>query len=113
MFLFFSLRFAQVSGRLDPCGHTFDLACLQEWFRTPPIFDEDTEMTRPTMAYCPVDQDKTCPSCRTIVDLPFPCYSLKSVVHLLNPTGVGGPLADEEEPWLDIFYEDRRARMYL
>lgn len=97
---------SDTTRRLDPCGHTFDLACLQQWFRTPPVFDEDEDEPAPTMAYSPLDHDKNCPICRTVVFLPSPCYSLKSVVAALKTGGGSGPLASEEEPWLDIFYED-------
>ncbi|KAJ7823658.1 hypothetical protein B0H13DRAFT_2125055, partial [Mycena leptocephala] len=90
---------------LDPCGHTFDLVCLQQWFRTAPPVDEDTD-TPPTMAYCPLDHDKVCPICRSVVYLPSPCYSLKSVVAALKPGNGGGPLANEDDPWADIFFED-------
>jgi hypothetical protein len=58
------------------------------------------------MAYCPLDHDKVCPICRSVVYLPSPCYSLKSVVAALKPGNGGGPLANEDDPWADIFFED-------
>ncbi|KAJ7883297.1 hypothetical protein B0H13DRAFT_2047179, partial [Mycena leptocephala] len=81
---------------LDPCGHTFDLVCLQQWFRTAPPVDEDTDT--PPQWLCPI--------CRSVVYLPSPCYSLKSVVAALKPGNGGGPLANEDEPWADFFFED-------
>ncbi|KAJ7625002.1 hypothetical protein DFH06DRAFT_1339789 [Mycena polygramma] len=88
---------------LDPCGHTFDLACLQQWFRTGP---PGTEAPPTGLAYCPLDHDKVCPICRANVYLPAPCYSLKSVLAAFKSGSGKAQLADETNPWVDIFFED-------
>ncbi|KAJ6612784.1 hypothetical protein B0H10DRAFT_279613 [Mycena sp. CBHHK59/15] len=94
---------------LDPCGHSFDLACLQKWFCTPPPRQNEAHWASEPypMAFCLVDRDKTCPTCRTIVYLPSPGYALKSVLSVLRPNGGGGEVVNEDyDPWMDIFYED-------
>ncbi|KAJ7696790.1 hypothetical protein B0H17DRAFT_1329094 [Mycena rosella] len=83
---------------LAPCGHTFDLECLQTWFRTAHPSPADEELARtldPRGALYALRRKKFCPLCHTeVVGCPVPTRALQ---------GLGMATPEEREPWKGLF----------
>ncbi|KAJ7696787.1 hypothetical protein B0H17DRAFT_1197891 [Mycena rosella] len=83
---------------LAPCGHTFDLECLQTWFRTahPSPADEELALTLdPHGALYALCRKKFCPLCHAqVAGCPVPARALQAF-------GMAPP--EEENPWTDLF----------
>ncbi|KAF7319369.1 RING-type domain-containing protein [Mycena chlorophos] len=98
---------------LSPCGHTFDLACLQTHFRNAPPspFDLSHNIRR-----LPA-REKRCPTCNTCTMAePAPAWFVKMIVDTASPPDVKivpmheGDDADGDDtyrvdPWLGIYRE--------
>ncbi|KAF7347153.1 OPT oligopeptide transporter [Mycena venus] len=83
---------------LNPCGHTFDLDCLRDWFRTahPSPSDEQlaflVDQRSPLFTLC---RQKFCPLCHAeVVGCPAPLRAL---------FGLGEQPAEESDPWWNLF----------
>ncbi|KAJ7511722.1 hypothetical protein B0H11DRAFT_712728 [Mycena galericulata] len=84
---------------LAPCGHSFDLECLQSWFRTahPSPADEQLAFTLdPRGALFALRRKKFCPLCHAeVVGCPAPARAL---------LGLGmTPSPEDENPWKGLF----------
>ncbi|KDQ50730.1 hypothetical protein JAAARDRAFT_81781 [Jaapia argillacea MUCL 33604] len=94
---------------LTPCGHIYCQSCLQNWFRTAPVNEDDM-----------VDDDdpeyilfrrKSCPSCRTLVQTrPVPLFLIKSIASSLiksklppGQSNRASPAPSDSDPWDGIF----------
>ncbi|KAL6307215.1 hypothetical protein BKA93DRAFT_727629 [Sparassis latifolia] len=97
---------------LSPCGHVLCQTCLQEWFRSAPVDDDDMydDEDPPSI----LDRKKTCPSCRaSVLSRPIPLFLVKSLVSDVEkaktpantPRRPSPPREDEGDPWADIFRE--------
>jgi len=86
---------------LAPCGHTFDLDCLQGWFRTahPSPADEELALTlNPRGALFTLRKKKYCPLCHAEVGgCPAP------VRALLEFDGMEPPA--KGNPWRGLFVD--------
>ncbi|KAJ7439978.1 hypothetical protein FB451DRAFT_1415448 [Mycena latifolia] len=83
---------------LAPCGHTFDLDCLQTWFRSahPSPADEQLALTLdPHGALYALRRKKFCPLCHAeVAGCPAPAVALLAL---------GMEPAEERNPWKDLF----------
>ncbi|KAJ7857549.1 hypothetical protein B0H13DRAFT_1158596 [Mycena leptocephala] len=83
---------------LAPCGHTFDLECLQGWFRTahPSPTDEQLALTLdPRGSLYALRRQKFCPLCHAeVADCPAPARGL---------LGLGMEPPEEGNPWRGLF----------
>ncbi|KAJ7146482.1 hypothetical protein C8R44DRAFT_973265 [Mycena epipterygia] len=88
---------------LAPCGHTFDLECLQAWFRSahPSPADQLLALALdPHGALFTLRRKKFCPLCHAeVVACPMPAYAL----HALGMP----PEEVERQPWKGLFIEFR------
>ncbi|EKM49055.1 uncharacterized protein PHACADRAFT_154728 [Phanerochaete carnosa HHB-10118-sp] len=94
---------------LSPCGHVLCLSCLQNWFRTAPIADDDMHDDDPHVL---LFRKKTCPVCRTaVLGRPIPVFLIKSIAAALEKVrdnGSSSPRSSplpEGDPWAGIFPE--------
>ncbi|KAJ3923821.1 hypothetical protein F5877DRAFT_62946 [Lentinula edodes] len=96
---------------LSPCGHTFCLQDLQEWFRKAPSMEYamDDDIYDPEYI---MNCQKSCPTCRAIViGRPLPVYSVKDIINALQKAKPnGGSAADHstisscsKDPWEGLF----------
>ncbi|GAV99247.1 ring finger domain protein [Lentinula edodes] len=96
---------------LSPCGHTFCLRDLQEWFRKAPSMEYamDDDIYDPEYI---MNCQKSCPTCRAIViGRPLPVYSVKDIINALQKAKPnGGSAADHstisscsKDPWEGLF----------
>ncbi|GAW01523.1 ring finger domain protein [Lentinula edodes] len=100
---------------LSPCGHTFCLQDLQEWFRKAPPADEDMDLDIDDPDYVMYRQ-KSCPACRAVVlGRPLPVYPVRDLISALQKAKVSGNAAAtvstrrssspyvSEDPWEGLF----------
>jgi hypothetical protein len=88
-----------------PCGHTFDLECLQDAFLNAPPTPLDTRLqlrkVRTRQKLCPH------PDCGVEVLVPpAPAWTVRSVAGTVAPVGKELPPVqemEEDEPWVGIF----------
>ncbi|KAJ7242100.1 hypothetical protein C8J57DRAFT_1368436, partial [Mycena rebaudengoi] len=88
-----------------PCGHTFDLECLQDAFLNAPPTPLDTRLqlrkVRTRQKLCPH------PGCGVEVLVPpAPAWTVRSVASTVAPVGKELPPVqemEEDEPWVGIF----------
>ncbi|KAJ7760138.1 hypothetical protein DFH07DRAFT_1060139 [Mycena maculata] len=89
---------------LAPCGHTFDLECLQAWFRTahPSPADEQLALTLdPRGGLFALRRKKFCPLCHAeVVGCPAPAHAL---------LGLGMTPPEEGNPWKGLFVGVERS----
>ncbi|KAJ3865103.1 hypothetical protein EV359DRAFT_63440 [Lentinula novae-zelandiae] len=96
---------------LSPCGHTFCLQDLQEWFRKAPSMEYamDDDIYDPEYI---MNCQKSCPTCRAIViGRPLPVYSVKNIISALQKAKPNeGSAADHstisscsKDPWEGLF----------
>ncbi|KAF9077943.1 hypothetical protein BDP27DRAFT_1310458 [Rhodocollybia butyracea] len=100
---------------LSPCGHTFCLQDLQEWFRKAPPTDDDMDLDMDDTEYYLKHRSKTCPACRAIiVGRPLPVYIVNNIIGAvqkskLTATGDGATSRRSnspyvsEDPWEGLF----------
>ncbi|KAJ6588561.1 hypothetical protein B0H19DRAFT_1057719 [Mycena capillaripes] len=87
---------------LAPCGHTFDLDCLQRAFRTAPLTPIDRHFNHLDL---PARQ-KLCPVCNAKVTRPPTfAWAVKTVVDAVSddPDDDGGTIWGTSDPWKGIF----------
>ncbi|KAJ7083328.1 hypothetical protein B0H15DRAFT_850598 [Mycena belliarum] len=91
---------------LAPCGHTFDLDCLQTWFRSahPSPDDEQLALTLDRYgALFALRRKKFCPLCHAeVVGCPAPALALM---------GLGMEPTEEGTPWKGLFLGFVRSRI--
>ncbi|KAJ7777966.1 hypothetical protein DFH07DRAFT_1056314 [Mycena maculata] len=94
---------------IAPCGHTFDLACLQRFFHRAPPTPLDTRLARVDLTA----REKRCPllACRAAVPAPpARAWAVQAVAAAVDPD----PCCDEDSapahPWEGIFEVDLRRR---
>ncbi|KAJ6544021.1 hypothetical protein B0H19DRAFT_1076201 [Mycena capillaripes] len=86
---------------LLPCGHTFDLHCLQRFFRSPPSQPNSSD---------PADllhRQKFCPLCTTeVTEPPVPVWLVKNLVDAVDGPKAAAAAARtpvDRNPWEGIF----------
>ncbi|KAJ7628711.1 hypothetical protein FB45DRAFT_1059421 [Roridomyces roridus] len=67
------------------CGHVFDAACLAHWFiAAPPFEDLDLDLN-PSDPHYMWYRSKTCPFCRTVLDIPpTPLFFMDGLLDLVS-----------------------------
>ncbi|KAJ7144782.1 hypothetical protein C8R43DRAFT_1198674 [Mycena crocata] len=84
---------------LAPCGHSFDLECLQAWFRTahPSPADEELALTLDVRgAAFALRRQKHCPLChKEVRGAPAPALALLVLGGMTPPP--------DTNPWVDLF----------
>ncbi|KAJ3777701.1 hypothetical protein FB446DRAFT_659601 [Lentinula raphanica] len=108
---------------LSPCGHTFCMQDLQEWFRKAPPTDDDMDVDQDDPDYL-LYRQKTCPACRAIVTgRPLPVFLVRDLVSaLLKAKYSGGPAGNgasaarrssspyiSDDPWEGLFADEDDA----
>ncbi|KAJ7607165.1 hypothetical protein FB45DRAFT_1135651 [Roridomyces roridus] len=87
---------------LAPCGHTFDLECLQSWFRAAHPREGEEEFARvlnPRGAFFALRRTKVCPLCHTKVrGAPAPARALRGILKIEDR-------GEERNPWKGLFVE--------
>ncbi|CAG7848957.1 SubName: Full=Uncharacterized protein {ECO:0000313/EMBL:CCA73860.1} [Serendipita indica DSM 11827] len=93
---------------LVPCGHVACVGCLQQWFSAPA---PEEGAPAATLAR----RKKTCPHCRARLNQrPVEIYTLKEIISNVEPAlnvqpGPQREVANPEDPWKDIFFEERHG----
>ncbi|KAJ3745730.1 hypothetical protein DFH05DRAFT_1459449 [Lentinula detonsa] len=109
---------------LSPCGHTFCLHDLQEWFRKAPPTDDDMDIDTDDPDYI-LHRQKSCPACRATVNgRPLPVYLVRDLISALQKAKGSGGAAGisgtrrssspyvSDDPWEGIFLNDDEAEEY-
>ncbi|KAE9406275.1 hypothetical protein BT96DRAFT_934283 [Gymnopus androsaceus JB14] len=103
---------------LSPCGHTFCLRDLQDWFRKAPPTEEDMDLDTEDPEYIKF-RPKHCPACRAAIkNRPLPAFLVRDIVDTLQKAKASGDVAGatlthrssspyiSEDPWEGIFPND-------
>jgi hypothetical protein len=93
--------------RLAPCGHVLCQGCLQKWFRTPPLNEDDMQDDDDPMSL--IYRRKSCPCCRSVVRTrPIPLFIVKSIAAAFEQSKSPGSSRrpsppPDPDPWAGIF----------
>ncbi|KIK60499.1 hypothetical protein GYMLUDRAFT_73942 [Collybiopsis luxurians FD-317 M1] len=102
---------------LSPCGHTFCLRDLQDWFRKAPPTDDDMDVDADDPDYIKY-REKSCPACRAVVvGRPLPVFFVKDVISALQKAKTSGDAQTSstcrstspyvsEDPWEGLFPDE-------